>query len=139
MLPFNTTTEVLPVAEARRRLDAGVRDLVGRMIEQAEAVAEAQENLVALGKESGRDEEIESRAFLLDNLREALGRTVRRLNEAGAVVKDAERGLIDFYGWRGDEMVFLCWLHGERTITHWHGIESGFAGREPIDGDPEIA
>ena len=30
--------------------------------------------------------------------------------------------------------IFLCWRLGEERITHWHEIESGFSGRQPIDG-----
>jgi hypothetical protein len=31
------------------------------------------------------------------------------------------------------EIVLLCWKYGEEAITHWHGLEEGFAGRKPID------
>ena len=29
--------------------------------------------------------------------------------------------------------MFLCWRYGEDRITHWHEVEAGFAGRQPID------
>jgi hypothetical protein len=28
--------------------------------------------------------------------------------------------------------VYLCWLLDEPSVGHWHGVESGFAGRRPL-------
>jgi hypothetical protein len=47
-------------------------------------------------------------------------------------IKDVERGLIDFPSIREGREVFLCWQSGEDDIEHWHELDSGFAGREPI-------
>jgi hypothetical protein len=32
------------------------------------------------------------------------------------------------------EPVFLCWQFGEPAVTHWHGVDEGYAGRKPIEG-----
>jgi len=32
-----------------------------------------------------------------------------------------------------DQVVLLCWRMGETTIEHWHTMESGFQGRQPVD------
>ncbi len=47
-------------------------------------------------------------------------------------LKDVERGLIDFPSLREGREVFLCWELDEEDIEHWHELDSGFAGREPI-------
>ena len=47
-------------------------------------------------------------------------------------LKDVERGLIDFPSRRGTREVFLCWEKGEEDIGHWHELDAGFAGREPL-------
>ncbi len=56
-----------------------------------------------------------------------------RLEEMDVVVRDLERGLIDFPSLIGGEEVYLCWLLGEASVGHWHAVEGGFAGREPLD------
>jgi hypothetical protein len=47
-------------------------------------------------------------------------------------VKDLEKGLLDFPCEVEGEIVLLCWLWGEEKITHYHGLEDGFAGRKPV-------
>ena len=48
------------------------------------------------------------------------------------MIKDLERGLIDFPALIGGREVFLCWEKDEDDIEFWHDIDSGFAGREPL-------
>ena len=47
-------------------------------------------------------------------------------------IKDIERGLIDFPALREGREVFLCWEKEEEDIEHWHELDTGFAGREPL-------
>ena len=51
----------------------------------------------------------------------------------GAHLKDLNRGLVDFYSLRNQEVVFLCWIEGENEIQHWHTIEGGFQNRRSLD------
>jgi len=51
----------------------------------------------------------------------------------GAHLKDLNRGLIDFYSLRNQEVVFLCWIEGEAEIQYWHTIEGGFQNRRSLD------
>ncbi len=55
------------------------------------------------------------------------------LEAVGCQFKGFEEGLIDFYALRDDRLVFLCWKLGEAHITHWHEVDAGSAGRQPID------
>jgi hypothetical protein len=60
-------------------------------------------------------------------------RILVELTEAGIVVRDVDRGLIDFPSIRDGREVYLCWQFGEDAIGWWHDLESGFGGREPLD------
>jgi hypothetical protein len=57
----------------------------------------------------------------------------REVEEMGAVLKDARAGLVDFYGQVDGKLVWLCWKYGEEAVTHYHGLQEGFAGRKPIE------
>ncbi len=58
---------------------------------------------------------------------------VSEINATGVQVKDLDIGLLDFPCVVDGRTVLLCWKLGEKAITHWHGLEEGFAGRKPID------
>ena len=58
--------------------------------------------------------------------------TLEELDRLDVVVRDADRGLVDFPALRHDEEVYLCWLVGEPEIAHWHGLEAGFLGRRRL-------
>ena len=67
-------------------------------------------------------------------------KTVQRVKDAiaeidsiGVQVKDLDIGLLDFPCEVEGRTVLLCWKLGEKTITHWHGVSEGYAGRKPID------
>jgi hypothetical protein len=64
---------------------------------------------------------------------ERINRYLQELEAIGCVFKGFEAGLVDFYSLREDRPIFLCWCLGEERITHWHEIEAGFGGRQPID------
>jgi hypothetical protein len=48
------------------------------------------------------------------------------------VLKDLERGLIDFPALIGGKEVFLCWEQNEEDIEFWHDLDTGFSGRERL-------
>jgi hypothetical protein len=55
-----------------------------------------------------------------------------QLERLDVVVRDLDRGLVDFPAVIDGREVYLCWLLDEPAVTHWHAIEAGFAGRRPL-------
>lgn len=50
----------------------------------------------------------------------------------GAVVKDPQIGMVDFYGRIEGRLVWLCWRYGEETLRYFHELDSGYSGRKPL-------
>ena len=48
------------------------------------------------------------------------------------VLRDADRGLVDFPSIRNGEEVYLCWLADEPRVDWWHEPDTVFAGRKPL-------
>ena len=72
---------------------------------------------------------LQARALvILGKLRDLL----REVAELGVEVKAAD-GLVDFRSKLNGRTVYLCWKFGEERVTHWHELDAGFAGRQPID------
>ena len=55
------------------------------------------------------------------------------IQELGIVVRDVDRGLIDFPAIHDGREVYLCWQLDEQTVGFWHDLESGYGGRRPIE------
>lgn len=64
---------------------------------------------------------------------EELGRGVQAIHRRGVLLKDLDRGLVDFYTISGDRLIFLCWRLNEPEVGHWHTLEGGYSGRLPLD------
>jgi len=64
---------------------------------------------------------------------EELGRGVQAIHRRGVLLKDRDRGLVDFYTISGDRLIFLCWRLNEPEVGHWHTLEGGYSGRLPLD------
>jgi hypothetical protein len=64
----------------------------------------------------------------LADMQEALAEFQRRR----IVIKDLERGLVDFPAIIGGREVFLCWEQDEEDIEFWHDLDAGFTGRERL-------
>jgi hypothetical protein len=124
------------------RLLPEIERLLRMLLEARQAYAEAEGKLSSLRAQLNQAggmsleparvrrmaEEREESAALANYSLESIG-------ELGVQVKDLDLGLVDFPTlYRGEE-VLLCWRLGEHGITHWHGLEEGFRGRRPVDGD----
>jgi hypothetical protein len=59
--------------------------------------------------------------------------TLAEIDAIGVQVKDLDIGLLDFPCEVDGRTVLLCWKLGEKSISHWHGTDEGFASRKPID------
>jgi hypothetical protein len=83
--------------------------------------------VILVGKSAA---EIKSRR---ERIGERLRSVLENFEENGCLVKDLDKGLVDFPTlFRGEE-VYLCWKLDEPSIAFWHGVKEGFAGRKAID------
>jgi hypothetical protein len=108
--------QLLPVVEATVRQ---LRDTRRRLVTRGVTVDDEASGGVWPGLAHARD----SVALVLG---------FERLERLEIVVRDLERGLVDFPALIEGREVYLCWLLDEPAVEHWHGIEAGFAGRQPL-------
>jgi hypothetical protein len=113
--------------------------LRGWVAERVQRIRGAQEELIALGdlaSEAIRALDPDSGGSYpgRDAARPLvqLSRAVSELEAVDVVLRDVERGLIDFPALREGEEVYLCWLLEEDEIRFWHQPDAGFAGRRPL-------
>ena len=61
-----------------------------------------------------------------------LQRALADLQEMEIVLRDLERGLVDFPALRDGHEIYLCWEEGEQEVAFWHDPDSGYGGRKPL-------
>ena len=88
--------------------------------------SEARAALAEASNGGGEPGKVVSGGFL--ELRESM----LELREREIVLRDLDRGLIDFPSLRDGREIYLCWEEGEPEIGYWHEPDAGFAGRRPL-------
>ena len=64
----------------------------------------------------------------------AMREAMLELRRREVVLRDLQRGLVDFPAIRDGQEIYLCWEEGEDEIGWWHEPEAGFGGRRPLEG-----
>ena len=105
-------------------------DLLGRLREAKDELTdtEAHEALSEAAPTNGGGEEGKQVGIAFLEVRRLL-ETVER---SGIVLRDIDRGLVDFPALLEDREVYLCWKYGEERIDYWHETDSGYSGRQPL-------
>jgi hypothetical protein len=113
------------------RLLPHVAGLIGRMRAARDRLGdrEAREALSEAGPTNGGGDPGRTVSEGFVELRDSIA----ELQELEVVLRDLDRGLLDFPSMRDGREVYLCWLEGEDAIEYWHELETGFAGRRPLD------
>jgi len=70
----------------------------------------------------------------IDDVARKINGCLVELEQVGCEFK-GEEGLVDFHGTLEGREILWCWKLGEDRITHWHELDAGFKGRQPI---PEV-
>ena len=85
--------------------------------------------------ETGESEEQITLRTQVDDAAQRINSYMDELAQIGCVFKGFEQGLVDFHSKRDDRDVLLCWKHGEPAVEHWHELEGGFDGRQPVESE----
>jgi hypothetical protein len=123
------------VEEANKALPL-VKMIVGDIVHQYRVVEDLQQRLSRVSKERkkpSRDlyaEELAQSQAELDNEEQKLMSYIEELKRLGVEFKGPE--LCDFPSMMNGREVYLCWRLGEPEVGHWHDLEAGFTGRQPL-------
>ncbi len=114
--------------EEANQLLPGLTESLGRIRRARQTVLSAGQKVRRFARRNGGGTPGKDYWEALSTLR----REVEAITTAGIVLRDAEKGIVDFPARLGGDDVYLCWRLGEDRVGHWHGPETGFAGRKPL-------
>jgi hypothetical protein len=133
--------KLFTVEEANSTLPL-VRAIVGDIVRQYETVRGLRERLATLGRDVRKSptdvytEEIAHSQAESQAEEARLVALVDELNKLGIEMKGLDTGLCDFPSIRDGRVVCLCWRLGEPQVMHWHEVDAGFSGRQPLNPSP---
>jgi len=113
-----------------------VRDIVRLYAKWRERVAELE-----LAAATSRADDPDPRLAVLErdtqDLAAEIEGCIREIQALGAEYKTPlDAGLVDFPAEMDGRPVYLCWRLGEHAVDHWHEIDAGFTGRQPLAVQP---
>src|SRR5271169_6496711 len=121
---------------ARRELEPTLAEAVelnGKLSDLGDTLCEVAHRIALMGGITIPHEKLALVRTEHDRVAEAIRDAVEKIQSIGCVVKDLEKGLVDFPARMHNEDVYLCWRLGEPRIRFWHRQDEGFANRKPID------
>jgi len=129
--------KVFTVEEADKTLPL-VRAIVGDIVREYGAVEELRKRLASVTRDRRRPsndvytEEIAQSQAEMERGEARLGGLIDELTALGIELKGPEDGLCDFPSVRDGRPIYLCWRLGEPQVGHWHELDAGVAGRQPL-------
>lgn len=134
MAATETPPELFTVDRANRAL-VYVRRVVTDAHATYERILKLRDQREQLMAEGAASELVESVAMEISELLSELVKYRDELAEVGCEIKDWALGLVDFPAWYQGRVVLLCWRLGEPSVSHWHELEAGYAGRRLLPAD----
>jgi len=120
-----TTMKLFTPLQANRALPL-VRSIVADILEKAAELR----GKTALSRDPEHDLELE-------DIKQEVVSLMEELQTLGCGFKDwnFETGLVDFPARIDGRDVLLCWRSDEASVTHYHTLDGGYAGRLPIPNE----
>ena len=93
--------------------------------------------------ECGADEsntdsvDLEEKTHELKTVEAEIDKARGSVRDAGCILKDEEKGLVDFFSIQSNTVVYLSWKRGEDTVKFWRSIRDADSNvRRPLEGSP---
>ena len=118
------------VAEANATLPV-LRQVLAKLLAARQRIIDARPELwPVLEKAAGNGGSDKATAVLVDFAQ--VQHSVKTIAQMGIELKDVNTGLVDFLAECDGRDVYLCWRYDEPAVAHWHDLDAGFAGRQPL-------
>ncbi|HEX8203083.1 MAG TPA: DUF2203 domain-containing protein [Isosphaeraceae bacterium] len=139
--PVGASRRYFTVEEANRALPL-VKMIVADIVRQFGIVDALRQRLTPVRARAARrsaadpySEEVAQSEAEMEREEQTLRALIDELDRLGVELKGPE-GLCDFPSLRDGREVYLCWRLGEPAVGHWHELDAGVAGRQPLTATP---
>jgi hypothetical protein len=91
--------------------------------------------IVECGADDANDDarELEEKTGQLAAVEREIDRAKTAIKDTGCIIKDLERGMVDFFSIQNNTVVYLSWKKGEESIRYWRSIRDASGDRRPLE------
>jgi hypothetical protein len=81
--------------------------------------------------------ELEDKSHELKAVEAEIEKARASVRDTGCILKDEERGMVDFFSIQNNTVVYLSWKKGEDNVKFWRSIRDADTNvRRPLEGSP---
>lgn len=123
-------TKYFTVEQANELLPV-IEPLLEKMLNRRASIVKSRETMMEL-LETGQSDIGGKTASALTQDFVKIEALAEKIRSHGCLLKDLNKGLIDFLSILDGREVYLCWRFGEPRVAFYHELHTGFAGRQNI-------
>jgi hypothetical protein len=80
--------------------------------------------------------ELEEKLAQFNSVEREIEKGKTAITDTGCIIRDEDKGMIDFFSIQNNTVVYLCWKKGEDSVRYWHSIHDDFDSRQPLIRSP---
>jgi len=95
--------------------------------------------IVECGSDDGNADSVslDDKAAQMEAVEREIEKAKAAIAETGCILKDEEKGMIDFFSIQNNTVVYLSWHKAEENVKFWRSIrETDATVRRPLTGSP---
>lgn len=95
--------------------------------------------IVECGADDGNTDSVslDDKVAQMEAVEREIEKAKAAIAETGCILKDEDRGMIDFFSIQNNTVVYLSWHKGEENVKFWRSIrETDATVRRPLTGSP---
>jgi len=95
--------------------------------------------IVECGADEGNNDsvDLDDKTHELKSVEAEIEKARSSIRDSGCILKDEERGMVDFFSIQSNTVVYLSWKKGEETVRFWRSIRDADTNvRRPLEGSP---
>jgi hypothetical protein len=95
--------------------------------------------IVECGSDDGNTDSValDDKVAQMESVEREIEKAKAAIAETGCILKDEEKGMIDFFSIQNNTVVYLSWHKAEENVKFWRSIrETDATVRRPLTGSP---
>ena len=109
-----------------------ISSLIERIWKKKKEMTRLHENILTAELIAKGEKHVVQESKRLEDLIVSVAMDLKEIEQEGCVIRDLEKGIVDFYGEYSGQTVFFNWVYPEKTVEYWHALDITHLERRPL-------